>query len=77
LFFKAKTRRLLRELRLTRRPSGIRRSGLELWRFDYNNFRSHSSLGNKTPAEARWALELFDCTAPDALAEPETDDCQT
>ena len=29
-----------------------------LWRYDYNHVRPHSSLGNKTPAEARRALEL-------------------
>jgi len=50
---------------------------LALWRYDYNNVRPHSSLGNKTPAEARRALELFDGTATGALATPETDDYQT
>ena len=50
---------------------------LALWRYDYNNVRPHSSLGNKTPAEARRALELFDGNAPDALAQPATDDYQT
>jgi putative transposase len=49
---------------------------LALWRYDYNNVRPHSSLENKTPAEARRALELFDSNAPDALATPETDDYQ-
>ncbi|MBU2359222.1 MAG: IS3 family transposase, partial [Alphaproteobacteria bacterium] len=39
--------------------------------------RPHSSLGNKTPAEARRALELLDGTAPGALATPETDEYQT
>ena len=52
------------------------RRTLALWRSDYNNVRPHSSLGNKTPAEARRALEQFDGSAPDALATPETDDCQ-
>lgn len=33
------------------------RRKLALWRYDYNNVRPHSSLGNKTPAEARRALE--------------------
>ena len=50
---------------------------LALWRCDYNNVRPHSSLGNKTPAEARRALELLDGSALDALATPETDDYQT
>jgi putative transposase len=50
---------------------------LALWRYDYNNVRPHSSIGNKTPAEARRALELFDGTATGALATPETDDYQT
>jgi len=50
---------------------------LALWRYDYNNVRPHSSLGNKTPAEARRALELFDGSALGALATPETDDYQT
>ena len=40
------------------------RRTLALWRYDDNNVRPHSSLGNKTPAEARRALELFDGTAP-------------
>ena len=53
------------------------RRTLALWRYDDNNVRPHSSLGNKTPAEARRALELFDGTAPGALATPETTDYQT
>ena len=52
------------------------RQKLALWRYDYNNVRPHSSLGNQTPAEARRALEQSDGTAPDALAQPETDDYQ-
>ena len=53
------------------------RQTLALWRYDDNNVRPHSSLGNKTPAEARRALEPFDGAAPGALATPETDDYQT
>ena len=50
---------------------------LARWRYDYNNVRPHSSLGNKTPAEARRALEQSGGNAPDALAQPETTDYQT
>ncbi len=53
------------------------RRKLALWRYDYNNVRPHSSLGNKTPAEARRALELLDGTAPGALATSETDEYQS
>ncbi|WP_143542922.1 integrase core domain-containing protein, partial [Cereibacter azotoformans] len=49
------------------------RRKLAIWRYDYNNVRPHSSLGNKTPAEARRALEQSVGSAPGALAQPETD----
>jgi putative transposase len=52
------------------------RHTLALWRYDYNRVRPHSSLGNKTPAEARRALEQPEGSAPDALAQPETDHYQ-
>ena len=52
------------------------RQKLALWRYDYNNVRPHSSIGNLTPDEARRALEHSDGTAPGALAEPETEDYQ-
>jgi len=45
------------------------RRELALWRYDYNNVRPHSSLANQTPAEARWTLEQFEGSAPDALAQ--------
>jgi transposase InsO family protein len=48
------------------------RRKLALWRYDYNNVRPHSSLGNQTPAEARRALEQFEGSVHDALAQ--TDD---
>ena len=48
------------------------RRKLAHWRYDDNNVRPHSSVGNKTPAEARRALEQFEGSAPDALAQ--TDD---
>ncbi|MFN5998720.1 MAG: IS3 family transposase [Paracoccaceae bacterium] len=53
------------------------RRTLALWRYDYNNVRPHSSLGNQTPTDARRALEQLDGSAPDALATPETDHYQT
>ena len=45
------------------------RRKLALWRYDYNNVRPHSSLGNQTPAEARRALEQIEGSAHDALAQ--------
>ena len=48
------------------------RRKLALWRDDYNQVRPHSSLGNKTPAEARRALEQLEGSAHDMLAQ--TDD---
>ena len=52
------------------------RRKLALWRYDYNTVRPHSSLRNKTPAEARRTLEQFEGSAPGARAKPETDDYQ-
>jgi putative transposase len=52
------------------------RRKLALWRYNYNNVRPHSSLDNKTPAEARRALDQSEGSAPDALAQPETDQYQ-
>ena len=52
------------------------RQKLALWRYDYNNVRPHSSLGNLTPAEARRALEINEAAELGALAQPETDDYQ-
>ena len=40
--------------------------------FVWQHLRPHSSLGNKTPAQARRALEQFEGSAHDALAQ--TDD---
>ncbi len=47
------------------------RRKLGLWRYDYNHVRPHSSLDNKTPAEARRALELCEGTTLDELAKTE------
>jgi len=47
---------------------------LVLWRYRYNNVRSHSSLGNQTPAKARWTLEQFEGSAPGALAQTDTEE---
>ena len=44
---------------------------LAIWRYDYNNVRPHSSLGNKTPAEARRTLEISEVSASGALANHE------
>ncbi len=49
---------------------------LALWRYDYNNVRPHSSLGNKPPAEARRTLERTMVPAPEALEQPVTNDYQ-
>ncbi|WP_298856196.1 IS3 family transposase [uncultured Ruegeria sp.] len=50
------------------------RRKLALWRYDYNNVRPHSSLGNQTPAEARRTLEQFEGSAPGALAQTNDDE---
>jgi putative transposase len=50
------------------------RRKLALWRYDYNNVRPHSSLGNQTPAEARRTLEQFEGSAPAALAQTNDDE---
>jgi putative transposase len=52
------------------------RRTLALWRYDYNNVRPPSSLGNKTPAETRRPHELLDGIAPAALAQSKTEHCQ-
>ena len=50
------------------------RRKLALWRYDYNNVRPHSSLKNRSPADARRTLELFEGSAPGALAQSEPKD---
>ncbi|MEX5565711.1 integrase core domain-containing protein [Pseudophaeobacter sp. 1A16562] len=49
---------------------------LALWRNDYNTVRPHSSLGNKTPAEARRARSPQIAQASGALAQTETHEYQ-
>jgi len=50
------------------------RRKLALWRYDYNQVRPHSSLSNKTPAEACRGLEQFEGSGHDALAQTETEE---
>lgn len=52
------------------------RRKLAIWRYEYNNVRLHSSVGNKTPAEARRTLAHSESSAPGALAKPKTDNFQ-
>ena len=52
------------------------RRKLALWRYDYNNVRPHSSLGNQTPVQARRAFELQTGSTPDALAQTENTEYQ-
>ena len=55
---------------------GDARRKLALWRYDYNNVRPHSALGNDTPTNARRTLELSEGSAPGALAQSEDDEYQ-
>ena len=48
-------------------------SGGRSWRYNYNNVQPHSSLGNQTPAEARRALEQFEGSTHDALAQTDNE----
>ena len=45
------------------------RRKLAIWRYDSNNVRPHSSLGNRTPAQARRAFEQDESITPDALVQ--------
>ena len=48
------------------------RQTLAPWRYDYNTIMPHSSLGNKTPSDARRAIAQSGTTTPGAIAQPET-----
>jgi putative transposase len=50
------------------------RRKLALWRYDYNQVRPHSSRANKTPVEARRALELDESSASGELAQNEAEE---
>ncbi len=53
------------------------RRKLAVWRYDYNNVRPHSSLGNRTPAQARRAFLHDGSVTPDALVPVEQHEYQT
>jgi putative transposase len=53
------------------------RRKLALWRYDFNNIRPHSSLGNQTPTQAGRTLEQFEGSAPDPLAQTNDDEYET
>jgi len=45
------------------------RRKLAIWRYDYNHVRPHSSLGNRTPAQARRTFVKEDSITSDALVQ--------
>ncbi|HET9629704.1 MAG TPA: IS3 family transposase [Novosphingobium sp.] len=53
------------------------RRKLAVWRYDYNNVRPHSSLGNRTPAQARRAFLHDGGVTPDALVPVPQHEYQT
>lgn len=53
------------------------RRKLAVWRYDYNNVRPHSSLGNRTPAQARQAFLQDGRVPPGALVMAGKHECQT
>lgn len=53
------------------------RRKLAVWRYDYNNVRPHSSLGNGTPAQARRAFLLNGGVTPGALVPVPQHEYQT
>ncbi len=53
------------------------RRKLAVWRYDYNNVRPHSSLGNRTPAQARRAFPQDGSVPPGALVPAGVHEYQT
>lgn len=53
------------------------RRKLAVWRYDYNNVRPHSSLGSRTPAQARRAFLHDGSVTPDALVPVAQHEYQT
>ena len=53
------------------------RRKLAVWRYDYNNVRPHSSLGNRTPAQARRAFLHDGGVTPSALVPAGQHEYQT
>jgi putative transposase len=53
------------------------RRKLAVWRYDYNNVRPHSSLGNRTPAQARRAFLQDGSVPPGALVPAGVHEYQT
>ncbi|MCO5795221.1 MAG: IS3 family transposase [Blastomonas fulva] len=53
------------------------RRKLAVWRYDYNNVRPHSSLGNRTPAQARRAFLQNGSVTPGALVPAGEHEYQT
>lgn len=56
---------------------GDARCKLAVWRYNYNNVRPHSSLGNRTPAQARRAFLQDGGITPDALVPMRQHEYQT
>jgi hypothetical protein len=51
------------------RDSNIEARKPVVWRYDYNNVRPRSSLGNRTPAQARRAIRQVGSVTPGALVQ--------
>lgn len=53
------------------------RRKLAMWRYDYNNVRPHSSLGNRTPAQVRRTFLQDGSVTPGALVPAGEHEYQT